>query len=98
MVKIMKKVLIGVGVAFVLFVVLCLFFVLNAGTSWSEMQSKNKPSDNTIIDLGDCEEKLKASNGITGDASLLIYKFYDQNICYISLLPFLYTFQNYYFL
>ena len=47
-------------------------------TAQNEMQSKNKPSDNTIIDLGDCEEKLKASNGITGDASLLIYKFYKE--------------------
>ena len=47
-------------------------------TVQNEMQSKNKPSDNTIVDLGDCEEKLKASNGITGDASLLIYKFYKE--------------------
>ena len=47
-------------------------------TGKNEIQSLKNRSDSVII-LGDCEEKLKQSYNITGDLSLIIYKFYKKS-------------------
>ena len=45
-------------------------------TAQREIDSLNNNTDMAVIDLGDCEEKLKKANGIEGNLSLIIYKFY----------------------
>ena len=47
-------------------------------TAKNEIISANSPSSETLIDLGDCEKKLREANGITGNLSLIIYKFYKE--------------------
>ena len=45
-------------------------------TAANELESLKNNSDLMVIDLGDCEQKLREANGITGNLSLIIYKFY----------------------
>ena len=45
-------------------------------TAANELESLKNESDLMVIELGDCESKLREANGITGNLSLIIYKFY----------------------
>ena len=45
-------------------------------TPQNEKDSLNNTEDPIILDISDCEEKLKEANGITGNRSLIVYKFY----------------------
>ena len=51
------------------------FQVTTAKNEKEEINS-NSNVESAVVDLGDCEAKLKQENGITGNASLIIYKFY----------------------
>ena len=45
-------------------------------TAANELDHLKNASDLMVIDLGDCEQKLREAYGITGNLSLIIYKFY----------------------